>query len=78
MDSIAVPQHAKTPCRSDPDLWLSDGPRAQQRAKARCLSECADATRKWCLREALSSGDPVGVYGGTTPSEREAMKESAA
>lgn len=78
MGSLAIPQEEPAPCSSDPDLWLSDGRRSQERAKQRCLAECAAATREWCLRQALDRGDRRGVYGGTTPADREALKEGTA
>ena len=68
----------------DPELWYAlHGPRRQNRegraraeqAKAICRAcpECAA-----CLAWALEHAERVGVWGGTTPEERAAMRGGAA
>lgn len=67
-------------CRTahNPDLWTPDDYRnpniiaSAKRVCARCL------VRVECLNEALAIGDEHGIYGGTTPIERQSMKQGAA
>jgi WhiB family transcriptional regulator, redox-sensing transcriptional regulator len=68
---------AQGACRhSDPELFFpvsSAGPAAGQVARAKMV--CADCPVKpQCLEFALQSGQDFGVWGGTTESERRAMR----
>ena len=58
-----------TPCRQAPDLWMSEGPRSQARAKALCHSDCPIQVRLECLRGALERNEKWGVWGGVTTPE---------
>lgn len=69
------------PCRHDPELFFPAGredsylfrARAEQ-AKAICDS-CPVAAE--CLTWALETGQDAGIWGGTTPSERRALRQGA-
>jgi WhiB family redox-sensing transcriptional regulator len=54
----------------DPDLWFSETPAAIAAATAVC-SVCP--SRAECLTSALTCGDAVGVWGGTTPAQRRTL-----
>ncbi|MFI7455408.1 WhiB family transcriptional regulator [Nonomuraea sp. NPDC049714] len=63
---------------SDPDLFLPltwDGRPAQHTASARriCMS-CP--VRLPCLTWAVETGEPDGMWGGTTPDERRRLRSS--
>jgi WhiB family transcriptional regulator, redox-sensing transcriptional regulator len=49
------------PCRSDPELFFAEDPRALERAKALC-GVCP--VRAACLAGALQRREPCGVWGG--------------
>ena len=66
-------------CRAegqDPDLWHSDnGNRAgAEAAKAICM-RCPARAR--CLQWALDANEEYGVWGGTTPAERAALRRAS-
>lgn len=65
---IAAPQG---PCRRDPDLWSSEGPRRQRRAVDICRADCPTECRAGCLRMALAFNKRTGLWGGFTEKERE-------
>lgn len=60
----------------DPDLWFpANGDRAgAERAKAAC-SGCPVRSR--CLEWALAAGERSGIWGGTTPNERNQLRKAA-
>ena len=50
------------PCQNNPpDLWFAERPEALARAQALC-SHCP--VRRTCLDDALTRGEPWGVWGG--------------
>jgi WhiB family transcriptional regulator, redox-sensing transcriptional regulator len=61
----------------DPELWFpANGDRAAaDRAKAICRS-CP--VRPACLEWALAANERTGIWGGTTPNERRALRRAAA
>lgn len=61
----------------DPDFWFpANGDRAgAERAKAAC-ARCPARSR--CLDWALTAGERSGIWGGTTPNERHALRKAAA
>jgi WhiB family redox-sensing transcriptional regulator len=61
----------------DPELWFpANGDRAAaERAKAICRS-CP--VRPACLEWALGANERTGIWGGTTPNERRALRRAAA
>jgi WhiB family redox-sensing transcriptional regulator len=68
-------------CRSaDPELFfpISDsGPAQEQTAKAKAI--CATCqVRRECLAFALRTGQPYGIWAGTTEHERAAVRRRAA
>lgn len=62
------------PCRLAPQLFHSEGPASQARAKQLCAS-CPYT--QLCLDNALAMEDDEGIWGGTTPEERRCMREHA-
>lgn len=65
----------KTPCQSDPEMWVSDQLAARVEAAGLCINECPLDTQRACAAYALSIKPKFGVYAGrdwTTrgPSER--------
>lgn len=67
---------AGVPCEAAPDMWMSEGPRSQARAKAICLAECPARAREGCLREALDRPEQWGVWGGLTTQELKELSRS--
>ena len=68
-------------CRSaDPDLFFpisASGPARQQTAEAKAI--CAICpVRRQCLAFAVRTGQPHGIWGGTTEEERAAARREAA
>lgn len=67
------------PCEvQDPDDWfpVSDVVTA---ATERAVAWCQDCPIKQeCLDDAIRRGDTFGIYGGTTPLERRAMRSNDA
>lgn len=55
------------PCKKDPDLFFSDDPKDEQRAKALCKS-CV--LQKACLTVAIIRDEPYGIWGGMNGKER--------
>jgi WhiB family redox-sensing transcriptional regulator len=59
----------------DPDLWHPEnGNRAGAEAAKAVCQRCP--TRDRCLQWALDANEIHGVWGGTTPSERSALRRS--
>jgi len=68
--------HLRGACRSyPPDWWWPDGPLHEKlRHEAAALTICRDCpVRGLCLQDALENEETEGIWGGTTPSQREAM-----
>jgi WhiB family redox-sensing transcriptional regulator len=68
-------------CRGvDPELFYPiayAGPALEQVASAKAI--CAGCTaRANCLDWALRAGEPVGIWGGTTPEERRYLRRAVA
>jgi WhiB family redox-sensing transcriptional regulator len=61
----------------DPELWFpADGDRAAaEHAKAICR---VCPVRSACLEWALAANERTGIWGGTTPNERRALRRTAA
>ena len=55
-EELLLPCHA-----GDPDLWFAEHPADLERAKTLC-GDCP--IRRQCLRAALDSAEPWGVWGG--------------
>lgn len=53
------------------DLWYSDDKKKRRQAKAIC-NQCP--VRELCLDYALEAGEPAGIWGGTSPEERHAIR----
>lgn len=62
------------PCITAPELFTSAGPFSRLKAKRLC-SGCR--YRQLCLDNALAMEDGWGIWGGTDPEERQAMREHA-
>ncbi|MFJ9820872.1 WhiB family transcriptional regulator [Streptomyces sp. NPDC101151] len=64
-------------CRlGDPDLFFpigTTGPATLQTQRAKAVCERC-RVREQCLEWALETGQPVGIWGGTTESERRALR----
>ncbi|ANP52731.1 WhiB family redox-sensing transcriptional regulator [Streptomyces griseochromogenes] len=64
-------------CRhTDPDLFFpigTTGPATLQTQRAKAVCECC-RVREQCLKWALGTGQPVGIWGGTTETERRALR----
>ncbi|WP_225833749.1 WhiB family transcriptional regulator [Streptomyces sp. NK08204] len=64
-------------CRgTDPDLFFpvgTTGPAAQQTQRAKKVCACC-RVRERCLRWALDTGQSIGIWGGTTETERRALR----
>lgn len=58
------------PCTRDPEAWFADHAVGVRKAKAICLTECANTAA--CLAWALEHDETFGVWGGTTVRERRA------
>ena len=60
---------------ADPDLFFpaaADAEAAQETARARRI--CAGCpVKRQCLDYAMQTGEPTGIWGGTTPQERNAV-----
>lgn len=62
--------------QSDPDAWFpDDGDRHGARLAARICGGCP--VRADCLEAALERGEQHGIWGGTTPRERLALRQAA-
>jgi WhiB family transcriptional regulator, redox-sensing transcriptional regulator len=61
----------------DPEIWFpANGDRAAaERAKAICR---VCPVRSACLEWALAANERTGIWGGTTPNERRALRRTAA
>lgn len=57
----------------DPEWFFPERGQSTKLARATCA---ACPVRSECLRAALESGEEFGVFGGTSPRERKAMKEA--
>ena len=64
-------------CRhTDPDLFVpigTTGPASLQTQRAKDVCACC-RVREQCLEWALGTGQPVGIWGGTTETERRALR----
>ena len=58
-------------CGLNPELMFSVNPADEARAKAVC-ADCP--VREACLAYAINTGEDFGVWGGTTPDERRALR----
>jgi WhiB family redox-sensing transcriptional regulator len=67
-------------CRSaDPELFFPvswAGPSLAQIAEARTVCASCEVRRE-CLAFALATGQPYGVWGGTSPDERAVLRRKA-
>lgn len=52
----------RTPCQSDPELWLSDFATERAQAAAICKAQCPRVAA--CLADGLEGGNTWGVWGG--------------
>ena len=59
----------------DPELWWPDKGGSSRDAKRVC-GRCP--VRDQCLQAALERGEPYGVFGGLTFTERKAIRRTAA
>lgn len=68
---------AATPCKDDPELFFprSDTPAAHETAKQLC-QPCPHRTR--CLTWALDNDEEHGVWGGTSPHDRQLLQRQEA
>lgn len=68
------------PCQADPELFFpvaEEGTDAFDRQAARAVALCQTCPfREGCLATALASGEDAGIWGGTVPSERRALRVS--
>ena len=55
----------------NPEWWFEE---AQFARGKRLCAKCSHRTR--CLDEALASGERLGVWGGLTPAERDALPDA--
>ena len=61
---------------TDPDLFFPEGTNPQKQAKE-AKQVCAICPLKApCLEEALYSNEYMGIWGGTTASERKALRKA--
>lgn len=59
------------------DFWHPDEGEGQTYATNRALEICRDCpVRVQCLSYAMNNNEMLGVWGGTTPSERKRMRRS--
>lgn len=70
------PQEVTLPCATDPDHWYSPKIVDQESARAGCMRcpirlECLEAALRY--EGQLDSGGRYGVWGATTPQQREAI-----
>ncbi len=67
-------------CRSaDPELFFpvsAEGPSAAQAARAKAVCARCDV-RQECLAFALATRQPHGIWGGTSPEERQLLRKKA-
>jgi hypothetical protein len=64
------------PCRqNDPDLWFAERPEKVAEAKRLC-ADCPAPVKQWCLESALDNEEKHGIWAGTTPEEREEMRNA--
>jgi WhiB family redox-sensing transcriptional regulator len=68
---------SRAACRSaDPELFFpvsADGPSRAEIAQAKAVCAGCDVRRE-CLTFALATRQPHGVWGGTSPQEREVLR----
>jgi WhiB family redox-sensing transcriptional regulator len=66
------------PCQTDPELFFpaaEEGTDAFDRQAARAVALCEGCPfREDCLDNALAFGEDAGIWGGTTPEQRRAMR----
>jgi hypothetical protein len=68
---LALPDLPRAVCKGDPVPWEpGPGHRTEQDAKEACAG-CPE--RAPCLAWALRKGERVGIWGGTTPEERQVI-----
>jgi WhiB family redox-sensing transcriptional regulator len=73
----ALERHGPVPCRSgDPDWWWPV--RTPVRGAAWAVQACRRCgARQACLRYALAADERFGIWGGTSPEERQALRRGA-
>jgi WhiB family redox-sensing transcriptional regulator len=69
----ALDRHAPVPCRvGDPDRWWPV--RTAVRGRAPAVQACRRCgARQACLTYALAADERFGIWGGTSPEERQAL-----
>ncbi|MCF3134999.1 MULTISPECIES: WhiB family transcriptional regulator [Streptomyces] len=66
--------------RTDPDLFFpigTTGPSMVQVERAKAVCACCEVKER-CLEWALETGQSIGIWGGTTESERRALSRRVA
>ena len=73
----ALVRHAPVPCRSgEPERWWPA--RTPVRGRAPAVHACRlCGARQACLTYALAADERFGIWGGTLPEERQALRRNA-
>lgn len=67
---VHIPRGTTVPCRDNPAPYFND--KASDAEAGRLCSGCP--VRTDCLLTALANNEPAGVWGGTNPSQRRAIR----
>jgi hypothetical protein len=69
----ALDRHGPVPCRSAPEEWWPV--RAPVRDEVRAVQACRSCgAQRACLAYALAADERFGIWGGTLPEERQALR----
>ena len=72
----ALDRHGPVPCQSDPERWWPV--RVPVRGVVRAVQACRSCGAQGaCLAYALAADERFGIWGGTLPEERQAVRTGA-